>query len=167
MKYKHFSFVDQLKDTTISLLPYIEANKSDNISLDFSHYQPINIKLKNLFSQKKLVEDFKSRGTSFSRYYVKSNEMPEDVSNRFYGTIDYWWIVCLFNNIKDPLKQWPKTEEQIIYLVNEYYQKENKYSKDFYHRLLSEDNDKKREIDVLDASQLNDIIFQFRTNSVD
>ena len=40
-------------------------------------------------------------------YYRTSNQdikRPDLISYRFYGTIDYWWVICLVNKIDSPLE---------------------------------------------------------------
>lgn len=29
---------------------------------------------------------------------------PDRISNLFYGTVDYWWLILLVNNIPDPIQ---------------------------------------------------------------
>lgn len=39
-------------------------------------------------------------------YQVKDGEMPEKVSERFYDTQDYYWVVLFVNNIGNIYKDW-------------------------------------------------------------
>jgi hypothetical protein len=38
---------------------------------------------------------------------------PDLISQKFYDTPDYWWIICIANNIIDPFSELKK-EKQII-----------------------------------------------------
>ena len=47
------------------------------------------------------------------QYVIKDGELPHQISNRLYGTVDYWWTILLFNDIIDFDKQWPLSQSQV------------------------------------------------------
>jgi len=59
-------------------------------------------------------EDF----SALSEYNVANGETPETVSYKLYGTVDYYWIILLVNNIKDRYYDWPLNEQQFETYVN-------------------------------------------------
>ena len=57
----------------------------------------------------------------FDKYEVKSGEKPEDVSQKFYGTPYYHWVVLAMNNIKDRYYDWPLSEQDFNTYINAKY----------------------------------------------
>jgi len=56
--------------------------------------------------------------TDYYPYRVKDGERPDIVSNEVYGTVGYAYLILLFNDIYDPVFDWPlgstQFEEYII-----------------------------------------------------
>ena len=75
----------------------------------------------NFLRRVKVREGIKNQTALFSTYRVGPGETPEMVSFRFYGRVDYYWVVLLMNNIKDRFYDWPKTEHQFLTYVNDKY----------------------------------------------
>jgi hypothetical protein len=54
-------------------------------------------------------------------YTVKDDEKPEDIAYRYYGSVEYTWLVYLANKIVDPYHDWPKTERDFNnYIAKKY-----------------------------------------------
>jgi hypothetical protein len=41
----------------------------------------------------------------FENYQVMENDSWTNISYKFYGTIKLWWLICKFNNIKNPFTE--------------------------------------------------------------
>lgn len=164
MTITNFSWLDQLKDTTINFEKYIETFSTAEYTIEFRNEQPVTATVANLFEKLDLVSDFKEQGTAFFRYNIREGELPEDVAISVYDSRDFWWVIMIFNNITDPLTQWPMRDEAIHYLADDLSTIENKYSRDTYYDLLFEQNEKLRAVDVLNPDQLNELIFQYEDN---
>lgn len=41
---------------------------------------------------------------SFSSYIVLESDSWPTISYKFYNTVELWWLICKFNNIKDPFE---------------------------------------------------------------
>lgn len=52
-------------------------------------------------------ETGKTGSEQFFEYNIKDGETPESLSNRIYGSSNYHWVILMFNNIIDPLFDWP------------------------------------------------------------
>lgn len=53
--------------------------------------------------------DFLRRNTNiFYKYNIKDGDRPEIIAHKLYGSADLYWFVTLFNNIIDPVLDWPK-----------------------------------------------------------
>lgn len=63
-----------------------------------------------LASVRKRKSSFTNNYMLFNEYLVLDGDTPEIVSHKVYGTTEYWWIVCIVNNIFS-LSQWPKSQK--------------------------------------------------------
>lgn len=48
----------------------------------------------------------KNNSSFFYKYILQHGDTPESVSNKFYGTDKYWYLILLINNIEDPFYDW-------------------------------------------------------------
>jgi hypothetical protein len=157
-----FSYFDQFPDVTIYLTPYFSAINTDQpYTYSFTNVQPVQTTLKNLFDQVDLVNNFTDI-SFFTSYSIADGERPENVSNNFYNTQNNWWILAIFNNMKNIINDWIMSEPQLQTLSDIYYSKEGKYSRATYYNLLFERNEIHRNILVLKPIYVNDVISAFR-----
>ena len=75
----------------------------------------------NILRRVKVKDAIKNDVALFDKYRVKAGESPEMVSMRFYGTVDYYWVVLLMNDIKDRFYEWPLSEQDFESFVKEKY----------------------------------------------
>ena len=61
----------------------------------------------NLLRRVQIKEGLTESGALFDLYEVSGEETPESVSEQFYGDQRYYWIILLFNNVKDRYYDWP------------------------------------------------------------
>lgn len=160
--FENYSFLDQIQDTKIDLTQYLINFSDSNYTLEFNNNQPAITTVANLFEKYTVVEDFKQKNTSFKIHNITEGQMIEDVALDVYGSEDFWWVVSLFNDIKNVLTDWPMSEEQIQYIIDILVEKENKYTRDGYYRLIFNWNESRRRIEVLTVNQLPDFILQFQ-----
>lgn len=64
----------------------------------------------NLTSRFKVLDSVLQNVKLFYPYTVKENESPEMVSYRFYDTMEYHWIIMMFNQYIDPYFDWPMND---------------------------------------------------------
>lgn len=57
----------------------------------------------------------------FELYVVKENDWWENISYEKYGTVDYWWVVAMFNQTENPFEALVPGEKLYI-LRSEYLQ---------------------------------------------
>ena len=62
----------------------------------------------------KVRDGIKNQAVMFDKHRVTTGETPEMISYRFYGTMDYYWVVLLMNNISDRFYGWPLSEQQFL-----------------------------------------------------
>ena len=163
MPFRNYSFLDQFENTTIDLTDYVKKFSNITYDLTFQNDQPLVITMKDMFSHLDIAEDYKDRGAAFEGYNIQEGELIEDVAISVYGSEDFWWVICLFNNITNPLTDWPITDDQIHYIIdNILLSKENKYSAEGYYKVLFDMNEQRRTIEVLKQEQLPDLVWQFK-----
>lgn len=155
--YQNFSYFDQFPESTVDLTGYLSR-----FGISLSNTQPVVATLKNLFELYEIVASFKNDVNTFQQYVISEGEKPESVSFTMYGTVDWWWIVLLFNGVTNPFDQWPKTEEQLNYLADRLVVERAKLPRDVYYQILFEDNEKKRTISVPKERYIQDIVTAYR-----
>jgi hypothetical protein len=78
-----------------------------------------NFVLTDITRRTKFRDVVKTRPYVFLPYTIEDGLRPEDVANYYYGSPRFTWIVYMSNDIIDPYKDWPMTEEVFI----EYFKK--------------------------------------------
>jgi len=159
----NYHYFDQFPDTEIDLTPYLKHVKSES-GFDYSltNLQSVKTTLKNLFQRTDVAKNFKKNILYFESYQIQDGERPEDVSYKFYKTVDNWWILCLFNDIKNIWLDWVWTDDQVQAMADKMFATEGKYKRDVYYNLLIERNESNRHLLVLNPFYLNDFITAFR-----
>jgi len=158
----NFSYFDQFPEIEIDFSDYIN-NFPATSGYSVSNRQPVKTKIKNLFVKYELDINFKKNIQLLEKYHIEDNELPEAVSYKKYSTIDFWWLILVFNNIQDPLTEWPLNQNQINMLADDLVQKEGKYTKAAYVDFLFERNELKRTIWLPKPTVLDDIIWQYQS----
>ncbi len=126
----------------------------------------------------KTVEKY---ATMYYSVTIDETSSPEKVAEQYYGTQDYWWIVCAINKVIDPFYDWVKRETEVYAYVNKIYddQDEIHHWEDseyvqYAEQSVQEDrvpitnlewemhlNDKKRQIMLLKPSYVPEIADEF------
>ena len=75
----------------------------------------------NLLRRVQIKGGLKESGALFDMYDVGGEETPESVSEQFYGDQKYYWIILLFNNVKDRFYDWPLSSEKFETYINDKY----------------------------------------------
>ena len=75
----------------------------------------------DIFRRIKVRENMKDNLAIFAKYQVPSGETPEIVSFKHLGTTDYFWIICMTNNIIDRYHDWPMSDRDFeVYIKDKY-----------------------------------------------
>jgi hypothetical protein len=82
------------------------------------HVQPADLELGNFYI--------------FQKYQLQSGELPESLSNKLYGTTDYFWTILVINNIVNPFLDWPLSDNQVELLTTKKYGAGNEYDINHY-----------------------------------
>ncbi len=86
---------------------YTLNKKVDIVTNITSRFKPVDLVLENL----KIFYD----------YTVRDGETPEIVSNKFYDSMEYHWVVMMFNRYLDPYFDWPMADDIFNKYIDEKY----------------------------------------------
>ncbi len=66
----------------------------------------------DIFRRIKVSNKIKDNITLLESYDVSDGEKPEDVAFKMYGDTEFFWVVCMINNIENPYYDWPLSNLQ-------------------------------------------------------
>lgn len=163
MASNDFTYFDQFVDVNLDMNEYLDFVKNETeYEYIFTNIQPTKVTLKNIFDKIEIISTFKEDGLNFDPYIVGENERIEVVSYKKYGAVSYWWVIAIFNNIKNVFTEWCLTQNQLSDLSEKLFQTENKYSKKAYYDMLFERNEIKRRIILPKTTVVNSVVAKFR-----
>ena len=70
--------------------------------------------IRDFFRRVVVSDTFRNNTVLLEDYIVLDGETPELVSNKFYESPYYHWVILMVNNIIDPREEWPISEKQVI-----------------------------------------------------
>ncbi len=79
-------------------------------------------KMVNIFRSVRPIQNFIDNPSLYKFYRIQNGERPDIVSQKLYGTPDFYWTFFVVNEfLHDGYKVWPMSQEQIYkYLETEY-----------------------------------------------
>ena len=140
----------------------------------------------NIIKRVKVREKVLDAAMLYQKYFVQPGERPEDVAFNHFGKSEYHWIILLTNNIVDAYYDWPMNYNEFETFIKDKYangeaihhyeKKQTSGDTEIHIECMSTDagavsisnreyeereQDKKRQIQLLDKSLLNDFITEF------
>lgn len=89
-------------------------------SLDSSYVGTSDI-VTNIFRRSAFIEALKTDVKIFYPYTIGDGDTPEIIAHKLYKNVHLYWIVTLFNDIIDPVMDWPKPYRQFeSYIASKY-----------------------------------------------
>ena len=80
-----------------------------------------NINIKDYFHLLTVRDDVYREETLYTSYIIKNGERPDQVSYKFYGDEQFYWILLQINSITDYYTQWPLSQQELTEFVNKKY----------------------------------------------
>ena len=145
--------------------------------------------VKNLLRRVGIRAKVKANTSLYDTYDVKNGETPESLAHKLYDDSELHWVILLLNNVTDRFHDWPMSEAQFIQFVNDKYDDPNgthhyeitQASGDTTTKInIGQDNsvhasatvvtnyeheeaeqDKKRQIKILQRNQIGKFVSQF------
>ena len=146
----------------------------------------------NLLRRVGLRTKVRTNSLLYDTYDVKEGETPEMIAHKLYGDTELHWIILLINEVTDRYHQWPMTTPQFLDFINDKYDNPdgihhyettqtsgdtkvkievfNEVDEDAYTGLTpitnreyeENEQDKKRQIKLLDPSYVNAFVSEFK-----
>ena len=76
----------------------------------------------NLMTRFKMQESFKTNSAAYTTYSIKDGDTPEILAHKFYGDVEYHWVILTYNNLMDPQFNWPLEERTLNRYINSKYE---------------------------------------------
>lgn len=102
-------------------------------------YYPVTINgvkqytvLKDITVNVRMVKEFLSNITLYDSYDIVDGETPEIISEKFYGTPLYHWIIMIVNERYDYVADYPLSYDRLFKYVKDKYGEENVYAVHHY-----------------------------------
>lgn len=91
-------------------------------------FNGISNNVKDIFRRAKFMTEYKSGADIYTPYLISDGETPQSLANTLYGSAFYHWVILIFNEIHDPIFDWPLEQNSIDIICK------NKYG-DYMHSL--------------------------------
>jgi len=77
--------------------------------------------IKDIITRVGFSEDSKINANTFVKYYVEEGQTPEKIAEEVYGDQQYHWIVLLFNDLEDPIYDFPMRSKSLDDFIDKKY----------------------------------------------
>ena len=61
----------------------------------------------DIFRRIKVRENIRDNAALYAKYDIQNGDTPETISYKHFGSVDYFWIICMMNDITDRFYDWP------------------------------------------------------------
>tara|TARA_B100001113_G_scaffold30355_2_gene21819 strand:+ start:843 stop:1382 length:540 start_codon:yes stop_codon:yes gene_type:complete len=75
----------------------------------------------DIFRRIKVRSKMKDNLSMLDKFDIDSGDSPESVAYKVYGNTDYFWVICLLNNIVNRFYDWPLDEYSFQKYISEKY----------------------------------------------
>ena len=75
----------------------------------------------DIFRRMKVRDVVKENLALFATYDVTPGDTPESISYKHFGSTDYFWVICLMNDITDRFYDWPLSDQAFEEYVKDKY----------------------------------------------
>jgi len=65
------------------------------------------VDLTNILRRFKIESSLKSQAQVYHEYSLQAGDRPDTIAHKYYGDSGYAWLVLMFNEIHDPIFEWP------------------------------------------------------------
>ena len=92
--------------------------------IHFEYYPSIeysNNLAKNIMVRGKIRDAVLKNNVLYYKYTVEDHMKPEIISNKYYGSPNYVWVIFYTNNIFDPVQDWVRASREFdLYIEQKY-----------------------------------------------
>jgi hypothetical protein len=128
--------------------------------------------LKNLLARVHLNRDTIKNPLLFYSYDIQEGDTPEIVAQKYYGSVDYFWVVMFGGQLIDPEWDWPMSSRVFSEFIIDKYGSITAANSlvDHYEKIItissSLNNDHTTDIVVIDANTYTDTIVETHSYNV-
>lgn len=79
------------------------------------------IRIKNIFSRIKIVDDILPQTTLLEDIFVQNGERPDSIAKEYYDDPGLDWVIMMINNINNLYADWPMKESVLDNYINSKY----------------------------------------------
>ena len=76
----------------------------------------------DIFRRMKVRDSIKDNAALFATYNVVPGDTPEMIAYKHFGSTEFFWVICLMNNITDRFYDWPLTDQAFEEYVKQKYE---------------------------------------------
>ena len=80
----------------------------------FSEKDPNEYTLRHIIRRFKVDELVKKNVLTYQNYLISEGDSPDVVAYKYYGRPDWHWIVLMYNDIINPLVDWPRSSKHVM-----------------------------------------------------
>lgn len=122
-----------------------------------------NIYMKDLTTRVYIVSQLIKSPLSYYEYTLKENDTPEIVAEKYYGSVDDYWLVMVSNLLKDPQWDWPLSEYNLNkHIIQKYGSIENAELVHHYEKTITYTdlltNQKQEDVTVIGKDEYDTLI---------
>ena len=88
------------------------------LKYDKNPYNGDFIRIKNIFSRIKIVDDVLPQTTLLEDIFVQNGERPDNISKEYYNDPGFDWVIMMINNINNLYKDWPLESNALENYIN-------------------------------------------------
>jgi hypothetical protein len=90
------------------------------IGYDIDH-NGSSVRAVNILKRFKPIDTLLDRSVLYYTYDVQDGERPDVVAFKFYGRVDYDWVVLMFNQMADRFFDWPMSYHEFTTYIEQKY----------------------------------------------
>lgn len=75
----------------------------------------------NIIARFGFEKTLKKNSNAFYEYQIQDGDTPEIIADKYYGNVEYHWVVLMFNDIIDPQFDWPLNQNTIMEYIDKKY----------------------------------------------
>lgn len=86
----------------------------------------------DILRRSSFFDPVKNNVAVYREYYVIEGDTPESLANEFYGSVNLYWIILLFNSMHDPNFEWPLDQQELNTYCENLYGANGMYKTRYY-----------------------------------
>jgi len=101
-------------------MPYFSEMPTFNYP-DFVGGKLKQVNSRNILVRAKIIDYIKRTQAAYLNYTIKDGERPDTVAYKVYGQSEMHWLILLFNEIIDPIFEWPLSTQDLNNAIGNQY----------------------------------------------